>query len=337
MRSSATPSPAGFSRARAVHDRMIRKSALCAALHPDAAGAKPGQPGERESDETMDAGQRREESLETPSGKGADDENFPVGSALIARRHRPHVALFYAFARAIDDIADNPALAPEDKLARLERFAATIKGQSDAEPKGVAMRKSLAETGVGPEHCLALIDAFRQDAVKTRYADWDELIAYCDRSAAPVGRYLLDLHGEDRALWPANDALCNSLQIINHLQDCADDYRRMDRVYLPMDFLQEAGAKPEDLKADRASPALRAVFDRMLEGVAALNEAARDLPVGLVSRRLGAESAVILVIARKLTARLRRDDPLAMRVELRKPALVAAATEGMIRGILKWR
>ena len=81
------------------------------------------------------------------------------------------------------------------------------------------------------------------DVTKLRYRDWDDLIGYCSYSAMPVGRFVLDVHGESRATWPANDALCAALQIINHLQDCGRDYRNLDRVYIPLDALAESGAR----------------------------------------------------------------------------------------------
>ena len=179
--------------------------------------------------------------LETPSGKNAKSENFPVGSWLLPAALRPHVAAFYAFARAGDDIADNPALAPEDKIARLTAFGdALAEGEGDPRlfAKAHALRRSLAETGVPARHGLDLLEAFKQDAVKSRYRSWGDLIAYCNLSAAPVGRYLLDLHGESRDGWPASDALCNALQVLNHLQDCQEDHREMDRVYLPLEWLE---------------------------------------------------------------------------------------------------
>ena len=89
-------------------------------------------------------------------------------------------------------------------------------------------------------------EAFRRDVTKLRYADWGELMDYCRYSAMPVGRYVLDVHGETRATWPLTDALCAALQIINHLQDCAKDYRALDRVYLPLDTMAAQGATPED-------------------------------------------------------------------------------------------
>src|SRR5262249_34992717 len=153
-----------------------------------------------------------------------------VGSFLIRRDLRAHVHAFYRFARNADDIADSPILAASDKLRRLDRMAAVLDGApGDDAPVATAMRASLAETGGTAQHCHAVLHAFRQDAVKLRYRDWDDLMEYCRYSAAPVGRQLLDLHGESRDTWPASDALCSALQVLNHLQDCADDHRNLDR------------------------------------------------------------------------------------------------------------
>jgi squalene synthase HpnC len=271
--------------------------------------------------------------VETPSGKGAGDENFPVGSWLIARRHRPDVAAFYAFARAIDDIADNPALAPADKVARLDRMDKALLGE-DADPAlatALRCRESLERCGITVQHCRDLITAFKGDATKLRYDDWDDLIkGYCRYSASPVGRYLLDLHGEDKAGYVNSDALCDALQVLNHLQDCQDDYRALDRVYLPGDWMDAAGATVRDLDADAASPGLRQVFDHCLDGVDDLLETARALPGRLRSRRLAMESAAIVRIAEDLAAALRRRDPIAERVELSKPRFLWC----LIRGVL---
>jgi squalene synthase HpnC len=277
--------------------------------------------------------------VETPSGKYADDENFPVGSWLLPKRLRPHVAIFYAFARAIDDIADNPDLAPEEKIARLDGFAAALTGRhgNAGYEKAARLRASLEETGVTPQHGLDLIAAFKQDAIKLRYRHWDDLMGYCILSASPVGRYLLDLHGESKAGYPASDALCNALQVLNHLQDCQTDYRRLDRVYLPLDWMSAARATVEDLDAPRASPGVRQVIDRCLDGTDELIALARTLPGRLRSRHLAMESAVIIRIAGKLSRLLRRRDPLAMRVVLSKPAFLVCGVQGSIQGLFRRR
>jgi hydroxysqualene synthase len=275
--------------------------------------------------------------VETPSGKSAASENFPVGSFLLPARLRPHVAAFYAFARAIDDIADNPTLAAADKIARLDGFAAALTGAAPGPgyEKAERLRASLAATGVTAQHGLDLIAAFKLDAVKLRYADWGELIeGYCMLSAAPVGRYLLDLHGEGRAGYRASDALCNALQVLNHLQDCQDDYRQLDRVYLPQDWLAAAGVGVEALDAAAAGPGIRRVIDQCLDGTDALIATARPLPGQLRSRRLAIESAVIVRIAERLSRLLRRRDPLAGRVKLSGPQFAGCAIGGVARVIV---
>ncbi|MFO1060598.1 MAG: squalene synthase HpnC [Dongiaceae bacterium] len=275
--------------------------------------------------------------METPSGKWAETENFPVGSRLLPARLRPHVMAFYGFARAADDIADSPDLMPAEKLARLDLMEAGLLGRvadAAAPPRALQLRASLAACGVTPGHAVDLLAAFKQDAVKGRYADWADLIAYCNLSAAPVGRFLLDLHGEKPEHWRHSDALCNALQIINHLQDCQDDYRTLDRVYLPQDWLAGCGSGVADLDAAAASPGLRRVLLRCVEGTEELLAEARRLPFVLASRGLGYESAAILALAEALTRRLKGGDPLARRIALSKPAMAMTAMGGVLRRML---
>jgi squalene synthase HpnC len=278
------------------------------------------------------AGDTAPSALETPSGKGVGEENFPVGSLLLPAALRPHVMTFYAFVRAADDVADNPELRPDDKIARLARFAAALTGsaaEAEVLPKAAALRASLQATGVSPRHALDLLAAFAQDATRLRYRDWQDLLGYCALSARPVGRYLLDLHGEPAALYALSDPLCDALQVLNHLQDCQDDYRRLDRVYLPLDRFAAAGIGVAELDRQHASPALRRVLDDTLAGVDQLLRAAADLPRALTSRRLAAESAVILAIAQRLAVELRRRDPLAERVELGRAAVLRCSLQGL--------
>ena len=159
-------------------------------------------------------------------------------------------------------------------------------------------------------------------------------MGYCNLSAAPVGRYVLDLHGEDRATWAVSDPLCNALQVLNHLQDCRDDYRALDRVYLPEPWLAAAGTGVEALAAERSGPALRAVIDRMLDGVDALMARARLLPGAVKSRRLAMETAIIVRLADRLAALLRDGDPLARRVALSRRDFARAGISGAIGGLL---
>lgn len=272
------------------------------------------------------------DTVETWSGKDRGDENFPVGSVLIGKALRPHVHAYYAFARNADDIADSPALGPADKIARLDRMEAVLLGQAEGgSPSAAALRSSLAQTGVSPRHGQDLLDAFRQDAVKHRYATWDELLDYCRLSAMPVGRYVLDLHGEDPATHAPSDPLCAALQVLNHLQDGAKDLAALDRCYLPEDRLAAAGAAVSDLEGARETPALRAVFAGLLDEVDRLHEQAASLPRLTRNRRLRLEVAVILGLSRRLARRLRHGDPVASRVKLRTPDVA-----GSLLGALRW-
>ena len=285
---------------------------------------------------TAESAGRRDESarnVETPSGKWRGAENFPVGSRLIRRDLRPHVHAFYRFARNADDIADNPALSPADKVCRLDRMAAILDGAPGGDsPSATAMRQSLAETGTTAQHCHDVLHAFRLDATKLRYCDWNDLMAYCRYSASPVGRQLLDLHGESRETWPASDALCSALQVLNHLQACAEDYRLLGRVYLPMRDLVAEGIGVETLAARASCPRLRRVLDGMLNRTETLVTSARGLTPQVVSSGLRWECGVIIELAARLLRRLRRSDPLADRVRLKKSEFLAAFVSGVLQG-----
>ncbi len=252
------------------------------------------------------------------SGKGHTDENFPVASALIAKAHRPAILAFYRFARVADDVADHPTAPPERKLALLEAMRASLTGEGAASPEGVALRTVLAARNLSSQHALDLLEAFRRDVTKLRYANWDELMDYCRYSAMPVGRFVLDVHGESRDTWPANDALCAALQVINHLQDCAKDYRELNRVYLPLDALEGAGLTVDILRDPKAPPALRAVLADLARRTSKLLDISRPFAAQIRDGRLSLEVAVIQTLAEDLTARLMVRDPLSERVHHKK-------------------
>jgi len=248
-------------------------------------------------------------------------ENFPVGSWLIPADCRPHVRAFYNFARQSDDIADAPNLSIGEKLEPLQRAQRALGLDEAALPDwAVLYHRSLIETGNSPRHGRDLLSAFIQDVTKLRYRDWDDLMDYCIRSAASVGRVMMDIHGETDADFEGSDALCNALQVLNHLQDCKKDYLALDRVYLPEPWLEEAGGSVEDLVLDRATPAVRAVVDRCLDGVDALLVRAQSMPPSVRRRGLRLESALILRLAKRSARLLRERDPVAGKVKVSKLA-----------------
>jgi farnesyl-diphosphate farnesyltransferase len=254
--------------------------------------------------------------VENWSGKDRADENFPVGSVLISRQLRPHVHAFYAFARNADDIADSPLLdVMEDVL---------VGRRDDGSPSALGLRASLAATGVTQRHAIDLLVAFRRDATKNRYETWQELVDYCRFSAMPVGRYVLDLHGEGRATHGGSDALCAALQILNHLQDCAKDLAELDRCYLPREMLEEYGAAIDDLRGPAETKGLRSLFDELLRRCQDFNNVGAALPRNTQQLRLRLETGIILGLSRSLVTNLRENDPIRTRVKLGKYDVVTS-------------
>ncbi len=257
------------------------------------------------------------------SGKDHHGENFPVASFLIAPRHRPPILAFYRFARFADDIADNATAPPEEKLRLLEEMRASLVGKGTASPEAVALRAVQMEHGLTDQHALDLLEAFRRDVTKLRYRNWDELIDYCRYSAMPVGRFVLDVHGESRDTWPANDALCAALQIINHLQDCAKDLRELNRVYVPEDALAAKGLTVAALSQASAGPALREVIAGLASRNALLLAQSRPFAGQIRDSRLALEVDLIQTLAEDLNAILTRRDPLSEKVHHSKTDIMA--------------
>ena len=260
--------------------------------------------------------------LDIEASKTAHGENFPVASFLIAPRLRQPILSFYRFARAADDIADHPRLSEQEKFVGLAALEDTLLGKSNSAKAALPLRRVLAETSLAPTHPLDLLAAFRQDVTKRRYANWDELMHYCRYSAMPVGRFVLDVHGEDRSTWAYSDPLCSALQAINHLQDCAKDYRELDRVYLPLDILAEHRTDVSALSDPRVSPALLASLRAIAAKTAALMPEASKLPLAVRDMRLGLETGAIVSLARRLILILMVRDPLSERVHLTKPGML---------------
>ena len=223
-------------------------------------------------------------------------------------------------------------LSPETKLKLLDDLDDALTGRGPPpirKPSLCGLR--LPRRGLSPKHALDLLKAFRLDARKNRYANWSELMDYCALSAAPVGRFVLDVHEEDPSIWPASDALCSALQVINHLQDCAEDYRRLDRVYLPLDTLAAHGASVEMLDAPKAPPALRGALAELARRTSELVARGAALIPQIRDMRLGAEIAAIHALARRLARDLESRDPLSERVHLGKAGFALVGGLGAAR------
>ena len=266
------------------------------------------------------------------SGKGHKDENFPVASWILKRKHRAPIMAFYKFARAADDIADHPTAPPDEKLEQLAYMRSGLTGLGA--PEAMALAETANVRGLDLVHADELLDAFVQDVTVNRYADWESLIGYCRNSAMPVGRFVLDVHGEDRATWPLSDALCAALQVINHLQDCGKDYRAIDRVYVPSANLEAAGIGVESLAASQASPSLRGVIAGLAGQTALLLQRSAPFAAYVSDRRLSAEVAVIQTLAEDLVRLLLTRDPLSENVHHSKPRAAWLATGAILRNLV---
>ncbi|MGD9942826.1 MAG: squalene synthase HpnC [Burkholderiaceae bacterium] len=275
-------------------------------------------------------------------------ENFPVGSLLLPPRLRPAVIAIYRFARHADDLADEGTAAPAQRLAALEQLddallaleagqargaAATNGGAEPAGPVSplpppstlppivAQLQPHLAAHGLPVAPLRALLSAFSQDVVPVRHLDRARLLDYCSRSANPVGELMLRLFGAwNEATRPHSERICSALQLINFLQDVADDWRR-DRLYLPLDALRAAGlderAVASAVTDGRVSPALaRVIADQTRQARELLCHGAALVP--LVPRRLGWELRAIIAGGLRITERLRDGgyDPVAQRPKL---------------------
>ena len=238
-------------------------------------------------------------------------ENFPVASILMPRRLRKPVAAIYHFARAADDIADEGELPNEERLRRLDEFRAELKRIEANETPHTALFTNIAAEV--REHALPmrplydLLDAFSQDVVKKRYADFDELLDYCRRSANPVGNLLLHLYGEATPVNIAySDAICTSLQLINFWQDVAKDWA-IGRVYLPQDDLAKYGVSEAQIAEGRADDRWRALMQ--FEVRRAREMMLYGKPLGtILSGRIGLEMRMIIAGGLRILDKLEAAD-----------------------------
>jgi len=266
---------------------------------------------------------------ELRSGKTHRDENFPVASWIIHPRHRALILAYYNFVRTADDIADHATLPADEKLRYLDLLEAELLGGGDSQKEAVNLRNALAGRAMSPRHAQDVLVAFRMDVNKLRYENWDEVIHYCRYSAMPVGRFMLDLHGEDTSTWAASDALCAGLQINNHLQDCAKDYKNLNRVYLPRDALAACGASIEMLGEAKSPPPLLRCLHALAARTESLLNESKSLSAEVKDLRLGVEISVIRAFADRIVRMLKVRDPLNDRVHLSPLELLGRSIAGI--------
>ena len=235
-------------------------------------------------------------------------ENFPVASILLPRHLRRPVEIIYNFARQADDFADEGDLPNAERLAKLETFRAELNRIADNEIPQTPLFREVA--GIVAEYQLPLqlfhdlLDAFSQDVVKKRYANFDELLDYCRRSANPVGRLLLHLYEEAT---PQNlvyaDAICTSLQLINFWQDIKKDYAT-GRIYLPQDDMARFGVTETHLAQGQTDKVWRDLMRFQVDRASDMMK--RGAPLGtLLPGRIGLEMRLIIAGGNRILQKLR--------------------------------
>jgi len=219
-------------------------------------------------------------------------ENFHVASWFLPKALRPHFHSIYAYCRISDDLGDEvpdraAALALLDLWGR--ELEACYEG-SARHPVFVALAETIRQCGIPKKPFADLLVAFRQDQTVTRFANMNEVLAYCEYSANPVGRLVLYACGEVTAAsqeekFRLSDATCTALQLANFWQDVRSDYQVRDRVYLPQDDMQRFGVSDATIAAGTATPEFRALLQQEVGYARSLFEQGLPL-IGMVSREL---------------------------------------------------
>ncbi|MDP8567737.1 squalene synthase HpnC [Methylophilus aquaticus] len=240
-------------------------------------------------------------------------ENFPVASLLLPKRLRHAVAVIYRIAREADDIADEGHASQQERLQALQRYEDELRlVQAYIQPEQplfISLQQVVRDHHIEVQPLLDLISAFKQDVVKTRYATFAEVLNYCQRSANPVGRLMLQLYQHDSTQhrkWA--DQICTALQLINFYQDVAIDLQKhgeTGRIYLCADEMQQAGISEQDLRNQRCDTVWQAFFMQNVQRAEQLLLAGKPLGHHLPGR-IGLELRMIVAGGERILYKLKR-------------------------------
>ncbi len=272
------------------------------------------------------------------SGKTYSDENFPVSSFIMKRDLGLLIKKFYFFARTADDVADNEKLSSKEKKTILNFFDRTLGNSEYTDLKALNdLIYLFPKIPFGKKYSRHLLKAFLLDAHKKEYKDWDELLYYCKYSANPVGRFVIDASHQNqrknknlKKIYRESDKLCSALQIINHLQDCKDDYLNLKRIYIPESFFKKYGLNTKCLSS-KESP--KKFIKLKLELVKKVEDMLINTKQGLKLIRLWRlrkETLIILNIAKRLCNLLKKYDPLEKKIKLSRIDLIFCFIKGII-------
>jgi len=266
-------------------------------------------------------------------------ENFPVASILLPKRLRLPISVIYAFSRTADDFADEGDATQTERLHQLDIYSHALLQISEesyqgSDPIFIALADVIHQHDL-PVHLFHdLLSAFKQDVVKNRYANFDEVLDYCTRSANPVGRLLLHLNGKPNLKQlEQSDKVCTALQLINFYQDIVQDCTEQDRVYIPQDELVASGLTETDLvKPDtqKIAPLIRSLYRRTEQLMA------QGYPLGTVlSGRMGWEVRAMTLGGIKTLAllKMQKDEELLTRPRLGKMMMMKVLLGSLVNSI----
>ena len=273
------------------------------------------------------------------SGKSYEDENFPVSSFIIKRNIRKITRIFYYFARMADDIADNKNLKSKLKVKILLYFNDLINKNKYSDNKILNnLIQQFESFPFGKKYSKNLLKAFLLDSSEKKYKTWNDLIFYCKYSANPVGRFVIDLvyYQENKGMkvdpkiYDASDKLCTSLQIINHLQDCKEDFKKLKRVYIPDTFFKKYSVSKKNLELGNSNQQFRMLVDEIVLKIEVFLSQSKNGLNLIRSWRLKKETLIILNIAKRLCYLLKREDPLKKKIKLSRIDLLFCFIKGII-------
>jgi squalene synthase HpnC len=276
------------------------------------------------------------------SGKDYKDENFPVSSFLIDKKLKKIVRVFYFYARTADDIADHAFIKKKEKLRILNFFDNCLKNKKRSEISVVNKLISyFNKYKFSKKYARDLLVAFKMDVTKNRYEDWSELLHYCKFSANPVGRFVINATYSQKKkkanktlnlekILHASDSLCTALQIINHMQDCKEDFKNLDRVYIPKNLFKKHKLNVNILMKNNSCQN----FSRLkIEIICKVENLLKDIKKSLQLIdiwKLKKETLIILNIAKRLCFLLKIKDPLKKKIKLSTIDLLFCFIKGII-------
>ncbi len=263
-------------------------------------------------------------------------ENFPVASRLLPKKLRRPISVIYAFARNADDFADEGELSKARRHQKLDDYSAKLSAIENAQavddPVFIALADVIRRHALPPALFHDLLNAFKMDVDKSRFANIDELLNYCRYSANPVGRLLLHLNG---IATPENlrcsDAICSALQLINFYQDLQQDYHEQGRIYLPLDEMQQFGVSEDHLQQARSDAAMQALMTQQFQRARALLQ--QGAPLGQrLPGRFGLELRMIIHGGARVLDKLRRHHgDVFRRPRLGKTDMLAIMAKALLR------